>query len=56
MDSLHKKIAYVTQNIFIFNDTIAENIAYGESIDRKRVINALKKAHAFEFVEKLPEG
>ncbi len=56
LDSLHKKIAYVTQNIFIFNDTIAENIAYGESIDRKRVIDALKKAHAFEFVEKLPEG
>ncbi|MDD5359420.1 MAG: ABC transporter ATP-binding protein [Sulfurovaceae bacterium] len=56
LNSLHKKIAYVTQNIFIFNDTVAENIAYGENVDRKRVIDALKKAHAFEFVEKLPNG
>ena len=56
LESLHKKIAYVTQNIFIFNDTVAENIAYGENVDKARVIEALKKAHAFEFVEKLPNG
>lgn len=56
LESLHKKIAYVTQNIFIFNDTVAENIAYGENVDKARVIEALKKAHAFDFVEKLPNG
>lgn len=56
LESIHKKIAYVTQNIFIFNDTVAENIAYGENVDKARVIEALKKAHAFEFVEKLPNG
>ncbi|MBD3807266.1 MAG: ABC transporter ATP-binding protein [Epsilonproteobacteria bacterium] len=54
--SLHKKIAYVTQNIFIFNDTIAANIAYGEEIERSKVIEALKKAYAYEFVKKLDNG
>lgn len=56
LNSLHKKIAYVTQNIFIFNDSIAANVAYGEEIDKTKVIEALKKAHAFEFVEKLDDG
>ena len=56
LDSLHQKIAYVTQRIYIFNDTIAANVSYGESLDNTRVINALKKAHAMEFVEKLEEG
>ncbi len=41
LTSLHKKIAYVTQRIYIFNDTIAANVAYGEEIDEKRVIEAL---------------
>jgi len=54
--SLHQKIAFVTQRIFIFQDTIAQNVAYGEKIDEKKVITALKKAHAWEFVEALPEG
>jgi len=56
LESLHKKIAYVTQRIYIFNDTIAHNVAYGEELDRSRVIEALKKAHALEFVEKLDDG
>ncbi len=56
LDSLHQKIAYVTQRIYIFNDTIAANVSYGESLDNTRVINALKKAHAMEFVEKLEDG
>ncbi len=56
LKSLHNKIAYVTQRIYIFNDTIANNIAYGEEMDRPRVIEALKKAHALEFVDKLDNG
>ncbi|NOZ90094.1 MAG: ATP-binding cassette domain-containing protein [Epsilonproteobacteria bacterium] len=56
LSSLHKKIAFVTQRIYIFNDTIAQNVAYGEEIDEKRVIEALKKAHALEFVQKLENG
>ena len=54
--SLHKKIAYVTQRIYIFNDSIAANVAYGEEIDEKRVIEALEKAYAMEFVSKLDDG
>ncbi len=53
---LHKKIAYVTQRIYIFNDTIASNVAYGEEIDETRVIEALNKAYAMEFIEKLDNG
>jgi subfamily B ATP-binding cassette protein MsbA len=56
LDSLHKNIAYVTQRIYIFNDSIANNIAYGEMFEKNRIIEALKKAHAWEFVEKLERG
>ena len=56
LPSLHKKIAYVTQRIYIFNDTIAANVAYGEEIDENRVQQALEKAYAMEFIEKLDNG
>jgi subfamily B ATP-binding cassette protein MsbA len=56
LTSLHKKIAYVTQRIYIFNDTIATNVAYGEEIDEKRVVEALEKAYAMEFINKLDDG
>jgi len=56
LESLHRKIAFVTQRIFIFQDTIAQNVAYGERVDKARVEAALKKAHAWEFVASLPEG
>jgi len=54
--SLHNKIAYVTQRIYIFNDTIAANVAYGENVDETRVQDALEKAYAMEFVHKLEDG
>ena len=56
LTSLHQKIAYVTQRIYIFNDTIAANVAYGEEIDKERVLAALNKAYAMEFIEKLEKG
>ncbi len=56
LTSLHQKIAYVTQRIYIFNDSIAANVAYGEEIDEKYVIEALEKAYAMEFIEKLKDG
>ena len=56
LTSLHKKIAYVTQRIYIFNDTIAANVAYGEEIDEARVVDALEKAYAMEFISKLDDG
>jgi len=56
LTSLHKRVAYVTQRIYIFNDTIAQNIAYGQEFDEKRIIKALKKAYALEFIEQLKDG
>jgi subfamily B ATP-binding cassette protein MsbA len=56
LESLHNKIAFVTQRIYIFNDTIARNVAYGRDVDREKVIKALNRAYAMEFVEKLDSG
>ena len=56
LKSLHQKIAYVTQRIYIFNDTIAQNIAYGQEFDEARVKEALEKAYALEFIESLDKG
>ncbi len=54
--SLHQKIAYVTQRIYIFQDTILANVAYGSDADEAKVIDALKKAQAWEFVQEMKEG
>lgn len=56
LSTLHSKIAFVTQRIFIFQDTILANVAYGLAIDKNRAVEALKQAQAWEFVEKLPYG
>ena len=56
LNALHHKIAFVTQRIFIFQDTIANNVAYGEKVDEARVVEALKKAYIWEFVSELPQG
>ena len=56
LHELRKQIALVSQNVTLFNDTIAHNIAYGdlESVTEARIIAAAKAAHAYEFIEKLP--
>ncbi|MCB4742665.1 MAG: ABC transporter ATP-binding protein/permease [Sulfurovum sp.] len=56
LTSLHSKIAYVTQRVYIFQDTILANVAYGEVPNEEKVINALKRAYAWEFVKKMAEG
>ncbi len=56
LPSLHDKIAFVTQRIFIFQDTIAHNITYGRERNEERIVAALKKAFIWDFVAKLPEG
>lgn len=52
--SLRKGIAFVPQKPFLFLDTIAANIAVGEAYSKEEIIEAATKAHAAEFVEKLP--
>ncbi len=54
--SLRQNIGLVTQRVYIFNDTIAKNVAYGREFDEDAVINALKLANAYEFVSKLDNG
>ena len=55
---LRQQISLVNQNITLFNDTLFNNIAYGDMKDMSEedVINAAKQANAWEFIEKMPEG
>lgn len=55
MESLRKNIAIVLQDVFLFSDSIHNNITLGnESITREEVIAAAKAVGAHEFIEKLP--
>ncbi len=53
IESLHAKIGLVTQNIYLFNDSFAANIAYSEELEEEKVIQALKLANAYEFVKEM---
>lgn len=54
--SLRQQIALVGQHVTLFNDTLANNIAYGQpNIPRDKIIAAAKLAYAHEFIDKLPE-
>lgn len=56
INSLRENIGLVTQRIYIFNDTIANNVAYSGEFDEERVIKALKMANAYDFVSNLDGG
>ncbi|HEX9172592.1 MAG TPA: lipid A export permease/ATP-binding protein MsbA [Telluria sp.] len=57
MASLRRQLAMVSQNVVLFDDTLAANIAYGaERIDYERLAAAVKAAHLTDVVAKLPEG
>ncbi len=56
LGSLRSKVAVVSQRVYIMNDTVAANVAYGEEIDEDRINEALKAAHAYAFVKHLPNG
>jgi subfamily B ATP-binding cassette protein MsbA len=55
--SLRGQVAIVTQQTILFNDTVRNNIAYGEP-DRTEndIIEAARTAHALDFIKQLPEG
>ncbi|MBU3669734.1 MAG: lipid A export permease/ATP-binding protein MsbA [Polynucleobacter sp.] len=57
---VRKQIAFVSQDLVLFNDTIAANVAYGavsqEGIDRGRVIEALEAANLGGLLRELPDG
>jgi len=58
LHSLREHIALVSQDVVLFNDTVRNNIAYGRSTQCSDddIINAAKAAHAWEFIDTLPEG
>jgi subfamily B ATP-binding cassette protein MsbA len=56
ISSLRKNVSIVTQRVYIFNDSIASNVAYGQNINETRVIEVLKQAHAYDFVSNMSEG
>ncbi|MBW4039595.1 MAG: ATP-binding cassette domain-containing protein [Acidobacteria bacterium] len=55
--SLRKQIGKVTQETVLFNDTVRNNIAYGQpDVPMGRIVAAAKAALAHEFIERLPQG
>ncbi|MFZ7187212.1 lipid A ABC transporter ATP-binding protein/permease MsbA [Avibacterium avium] len=58
LNNLRENCAVVSQQVHLFNDTIANNIAYAaaDKYSREDIIKAAKAAHAMEFIEKLENG
>lgn len=57
LSSLRSNIALVSQDVVLFNDTVAANIAYGlDSVTEEKLLAATRAAHALEFIQGMPEG
>lgn len=57
LDSLRRGIAIVSQNVFLFNESIRYNLTYGlENVSEDRIVQALEMAALSDFVASLPEG
>ncbi|OCL90337.1 ABC transporter ATP-binding protein [Arcobacter porcinus] len=56
LKTLRENISIVTQRVYIFNDTIASNVSYGQELDEVKVVESLKKAHAYDFVMSMKKG
>ena len=57
LHSLRAQIAKVTQETILFNDTVRNNIAYGQpDVPRSRIVEAAKAALAHDFIQQMPEG
>lgn len=58
LSSLRRQISLVSQDIVLFNDTVAANIAYGplKGARREEIEEAATAAHALEFIREMPEG
>ncbi|MEY2699541.1 MAG: hypothetical protein RIQ52_296 [Pseudomonadota bacterium] len=57
LHSLREQIAYVGQEVTMFHDTVAQNIAYGhrERYSDEQIIDAARRAHALDFINLLPD-
>jgi len=57
LDSLREHVGYVSQDTYLFDGTIAENVAYGEfDATREEIVAAAEAADAHEFIRDLPDG
>jgi subfamily B ATP-binding cassette protein MsbA len=58
LESLRRQVALVSQNVVLFNDTVAANIAYGRAseVSEAKIEAAAEAAHAMEFIRGLPQG
>jgi len=58
LSNLRRQFSIVSQNVALFHDTVAHNIAYGQMADATEaaVREAAESAHALEFIENLPQG
>ena len=58
LHAFRQKIAFVSQHVTLFNDTLHNNIAYGEmrGASKEKVIAAAKAANAWDFIQAFPEG
>jgi ATP-binding cassette, subfamily B, bacterial MsbA len=54
--ALRRQFAFVSQDVVLFNDSVAANVALGADVDPVRVRQALEGAHLAEFVDGLPQG
>ncbi|MBK1993807.1 ATP-binding cassette domain-containing protein, partial [Campylobacter novaezeelandiae] len=54
--SLRSKIGYIPQQIYLFNDSIAKNIAFGDEIDFNLLKEVIKQANLENFIKSLPNG
>ena len=57
LNALRKNMSYVGQDTILFNDTVKNNIIYGQnSVDESNIISALEKSYSLEFVNNMPDG
>lgn len=54
--ALRRQLALVSQDVVLFNDTVAANVALGDAVDLARVREALRNANLLDFAEGLPQG
>ena len=56
VQALRRQFALVSQDVVLFNDTVAANVALDNSADRQRVREALEAANLLDFVDSMPHG
>ena len=58
LDNLRDNLSLVTQDVVLFNDTIANNLAYGQlrQASRADLLQAAEAAHVIDFIKDMPEG